>query len=529
MDAATRRSPNEAVTADVVVYGGTPGGIAAAIQIARMGPTAVLVAAEDHVGGMTANGLSATDFGRRAAIGGIARQFHRRLGRRYGREEEAWTFEPRVAESVLTQMLVEAGVPCHLGRGLCGVIKEGARIRALEVDGGRCFEASVFVDATYEGDLMAAAGVSYVVGREASTVYGEWLAGVHRGDPNHKFRVPVDPFRIPGRPRSGLLPGVGPHRLAPDGAGDHRVQAYCFRAVLTRDPANRRPIPKPYGYDADRHLLLLRYIEAGVWDALDLMVALPGGKVDVNNWGAVSLDHVGQSHGWPDADRIARARIFREHVDYQQGMMWFLANDPRVPRAIREEAGAWGLPRDEFERTGGWPRQLYVREARRMIGAVVMTEHHARGRVEVFDPVGLAAYLIDSHNCQRVVEDGRAVNEGNLEVATPAPFPIAYGALLPRRQEAGNLLVPVALSASHVAFSAIRIEPTFMILGQAAGTAAATSLLEKTALHDVPYAALRDRLVADGQILQWDPRWPEEARSNPQPLKPIAALPYDVS
>ena len=362
----------------------------------------------------------------------------------------------------------------------------------------------MFIDATYEGDLMAKAGLSYTVGREANAKYGETLNGVQTAQATkHQFMKPVDPFVKPGDPASGLLPGIyagGPGR---DGEADHRVQAYNFRMCLTDAPENRIPFPKPAGYDPLRYELLLRYIQAGVWDAFCSNLAMPNRKSDCNNCGAFSTDNIGMNYDYPEGDYATREKIFAEHVLYQQGLMWFLANDSRVPAKIRDEIGRWGLCKDEFQETGGWPHQLYVREARRMVGVYVMTQHNCQGEKIAGDSVGLAAYTMDSHNTQRYVKDGKAINEGDVQVGGFPPYPICYGALVPEAKECTNLLVPVCLSATHIAYGSIRMEPVFMVLGQSAATAAALAIDGGVAVQRVEYKTLREQLVADKQVLRW--------------------------
>ncbi len=525
---------------DVVVYGGNASGVVAAVQARRMGRTAVLLEPGRHLGGLTSGGLGNTDIGNKGAIGGLSRRFYERVAAHYARPEAwvhetrdeyekrsaignqghgrpdpvaartgvptMWVFEPRVAETILRTMAEEAGVVVRYGQRLDlagGVSKKAGAIASLRMESGKVYEGRAFIDATYEGDLMAKAGVSYHVGREANAVYGETLNGVQtKNAASHQFNVRVDPYVVPGDPKSGLLPGIHDGGPGEEGSGDHRVQAYNFRMTLTDAPANRLPIPKPDGYDPRRYELLRRYIEAGVFDAIDLNSPMPNRKTDVNNHGAFSSDHIGANYDYPDADHGARERIFRDHTSYVMGLWFFLQNDERLPAAVRERAGRWGLCRDEFEDTGHWPHQLYVREARRMIGEVVMTEHHCRGEKRVQDSVGLAAYGMDSHNVQRYVLDGAARNEGDVEVGVAGPYPVSYRAIVPRRGEATNLLVPVALSASHIAYGSIRMEPVFMILAQSAATAASLALDGNGVVQDVPYARLRARLRADGQILE---------------------------
>jgi hypothetical protein len=512
---------------DIVVYGGTAGGVAAAVQGARMGKSVVLIEPGRNIGGLTSGGLGATDIGNKGAIGGIAREFYRRLGEYYaddkswrfqtraayqtGRqqanEREMWTFEPHVAEKLLREMLKQAKVAVVMQKRIklqSSVQKSGGRITSIEMEDATLFSGKMFIDATYEGDLMAKAGLSYTVGREANAKYGETLNGVQTAQATkHQFMKPVDPFVKPGDPASGLLPGIyagGPGR---DGEADHRVQAYNFRMCLTDAPENRIPFPKPAGYDPLRYELLLRYIQAGVWDAFCSNLAMPNRKSDCNNCGAFSTDNIGMNYDYPEGDYATREKIFAEHVLYQQGLMWFLANDSRVPAKIRDEIGRWGLCKDEFQETGGWPHQLYVREARRMVGVYVMTQHNCQGEKIAGDSVGLAAYTMDSHNTQRYVKDGKAINEGDVQVGGFPPYPICYGALVPEAKECTNLLVPVCLSATHIAYGSIRMEPVFMVLGQSAATAAALAIDGGVAVQRVEYKTLREQLVADKQVLRW--------------------------
>ncbi len=512
---------------DIVIYGGTAGGVAAAVQGARMGKSVVLIEPGRHIGGLTSGGLGATDIGNKGAIGGVSREFYRRLGdyyadarnwkfqtresyqsgRQQSREREMWTFEPHVAEKILREMLAEAQVAVVFQKRLKlggGVHRSGGRLTAIESEDGTVYSGKMFIDATYEGDLMAKAGVSYTVGREANAKYGETLNGVQTTHATkHQFMKPVDPYVKPGDPSSGLLPGIHVGDPGRDGEGDNRVQAYNFRMCLTDAPENRIPFPKPAGYDPLRYELLLRYIQAGVWDAFCSNLPMPNRKSDCNNCGAFSTDNIGMNYDYPDGDYATREKIFAEHVVYQQGLMWFLANDPHVPQKIREEIGRWGLCRDEFQETGGWPHQLYVREARRMIGVYVMSQHNCQGQKVAEDPVGLAAYTMDSHNTQRYVKDGKAINEGDVQVGGFPPYPISYRSLIPKEGECSNLLVPVCLSATHIAYGSIRMEPVFMVLGQSAATAAALAIDGGVAVQRVEHAALRERLLADSQVLEW--------------------------
>ncbi len=525
---------------DVVVYGGNAAGVVAAVQVRGMGRTVVLLEPGRHLGGLTSGGLGNTDIGNKGAIGGLSRRFYERVAAHYARpgawvhetREEyekrsalgnqghgrpdpiaartgvptMWVFEPHVAEAILRTMAREAGVVVRYGERVDlarGVAKKAGAIASVRMESGRVYEGRAFIDATYEGDLMAKAGVSYHVGREANAVYGETLNGVQtKNAAFHQFKVRVDPYVVPGDPGSGLLPGIHDGGPGEEGSGDRRVQAYNYRMTLTDVPGNRLPIPRPEGYDPRRYELLRRYLAQGDFDVLHVG-SMPNRKTDVNNNGAFSSDHIGASYDYPDGDWPTRERIVRDHVAYVTGFWYFLQNDERVPAATRDQARAWGLCRDEFEDGGHWPRQLYVREARRMIADVVMTEHHCRGEERAADSVGLAAYGMDSHNVQRYVEGGAARNEGDVQVPVAGPYPVSYRAIVPRRSEATNLLVPVALSASHIAYGSIRMEPVFMILAQSAATAAVLALDANGVVQDVPHPRLREKLLADGQILEW--------------------------
>lgn len=499
----TTRADAAVVTADLVVYGATPGGLAAAIQYRRSGGTAVVVDPGTHVGGMTTAGLGATDTGNTAAIGGLSHEFYRRVYARYNgtpvtaTSPARFTFEPHVAAAVFADLLAEAGVTVHLGRRLGTVTKAGNRITELSTQDGQVYRGLVYVDATYEGDLMAQAGVATTVGREGNAVYGETLNGVQLRD-KHQFTRPVDPYVTPGNPASGLLPGVAPGTLAPTGTGDGRIQAYNFRMCLTR-AADRVPFPRPGGYDAGRYALLLRYIEAGYPGPFFNTVGVGGGKTDSNNDGAFSTDDIGMNTAYPTASYAARDTIVAEHRTYQQGLMWFLANDPRVPATVRDATAAWGLAPDEFGATGHWSPMLYVREARRMVSAYVMTEHNCRGTTTVADSVGLASYTMDSHNCQRLVVGGVAKNEGDVQVGVPGPYPVSYRSIVPHEAQCANLLVPVCLSASHIAYGSIRMEPVFMVLGQSAAVAARLAVASGAPVQRVDVSTLQGLLRDLGQ------------------------------
>jgi len=541
---------------DLVVYGSSPAALSAAIQAKRMGRSAVIVSPETRLGGLTTGGLGQTDIGNKAAFGGIARAFYCDVAAWYrdpahwtwqarrdympdGQcansmgNDAMWTFEPSAALAILEGWVRREGLDVRRGerldRGAGGVVKREGRIVSFRTLSGKTFEGRMFVDATYEGDLMAAAGVTYFVGREANAVYGETISGnapTARGSANHNFNVPVSPYVKDGDRASGLLPGIEPYDpAAKPGDGDRRVQAYCFRMCLTDNPTNRIAFKKPDGYDERAYELLFRYYAAlqarnlpftdpkGPNSLPWINSKMPNRKTDTNNRAAFSSDFIGANWAWPEASYEERARILAAHLRYQRGLMWTLANHPRIPAAVRALYSQWGTCRDEFlDGSGdGWQTQLYVREARRLVGDYVMTEHHCRAAVKAPRPVAMGAYGMDSHHCRRVeTAEGFVRNEGNVEDYMDLsgkrgfpPFGIDYGALVPKKGECVNLFVPVCLSASHMAFGSIRMEPVFFALGQVAGTAAAQAIEADCAVQDLPYEPLRARLVADGQVVAW--------------------------
>lgn len=516
--------PQPAPTFDVVIYGGTSAGIAAAIQTARMGKSVVVVSPDRHLGGLTSGGLGWTDSGRKDAVGGLAREYYRRVKAHYDRpdawrrqkpaeyrfyrpdDDAVWAFEPRVAEKTFETLVAEAKVRVDRDEWLdrkSGVVKDGARIVSIRTLKGKTYQGRVFIDATYEGDLMAAAGVSYAVGREANAKYGETLNGVQtRRAVSHQFERAIDPFIVPGDPKSGLLPRIHAGPPGIDGKGDNRIQAYCFRMCLTDVPENRLAFEKPEGYDPRQYELLGRYLRAG-WDGVvkkfDL---LPNRKTDTNNNGAFSTDNIGMNYDYPDGSYERRAEIVKEHEVYQKGLMFYLTNDPGVPETIRAATGRWGLARDEFTDNGHWPHAIYVREARRLVADFVTTERHLRALEPTPEPIGMGSYNMDSHNVQRYVDGfGHARNEGDVQTSPGGPYPVSYRSLVPKKTECVNLLVPVCLSSSHIAYGSIRMEPVFLILGQSSATAAVLAVEAKSSVQDVDYALLRNRLLADGQVL----------------------------
>lgn len=514
---------------DVCVYGGTSAGVIAAVSAKKEGKSVVLIEPGRHLGGMSSGGLGFTDFGNKAVIGGLSLDFYRRVGKHYGKNEAAWTFEPHVAEKVFREFVAENRIDVIHEHRLKLAEKDGKRLarvtfehappqptgapspRALPDSPLLAVEAKMFLDCTYEGDLLAAAGVSYTVGRESSAQYGEPLNGIRAHTPKHQFLGPVDPYVKPGDPSSGLLPLIQKGDGGKPGAGDRSVQAYNFRLCLTRKPDNRIAITAPKDYDPKRYELLARHVEPLV--KLNKLPRLSGHllkfdmvtpeKTDINNDGAVSTDYIGMNYDYPDGDYATRGRIWNDHLNYIQGLLHFLATSPRVPEHIRAEMNSWGLCKDEFQDTGGWPHQMYVREARRMVGPYVITQADCEHRRVADDSIGMGAYNMDSHNCQRVVQNGVVRNEGDVQVRPSGPYPVSYRALTPKKEECENLLVPVCISSSHIAYGSARMEPVFMVLGQSAALAACQAIDKQTAVQDVNYAALREKLLAAGQVLEY--------------------------
>lgn len=513
--------------ADICIYGGTAAGVIAAIAAAREKRSVLLVEPGRHLGGMSSGGLGFTDFGNKAAVGGLSREFYRRLGKHYGKEE-AWLFEPHVAEQVLRDWVGQtAGIEVLFEHRLAEVDKENGRIerillehvpadrtnapgRSTDVREHVPVEASMYIDAGYEGDLMALAKVSFTIGREPVSRYGESLNGIRANTPKHQFLVDVDPYVKVGDSDSGLLPLIQPGHGGRPGDGDSRVQAYNFRLCFTRRAENRIPIPPPPDHDPATYELLGRYIRALV-DAkkhptIGMLLKpdlLPGEKTDINNNGAVSTDFIGQSWAYPGAGYDERRKIWLAHLAYTHGLIHFLSTDSRVPEDVRKEMGAWGFCKDEFTDTGGWPHQLYIREARRMVSDYVVTQSVCEHKTTVDDSIGLASYNMDSHNCQRIVRNGVVRNEGDVQAPPAGPYPVSYRAITPRKQECENLLAPVCLSATHIAYGSIRMEPVFMVLGQSAALAACLALQARSSVQEVNGDVLHQRLLDAGQVLTW--------------------------
>jgi hypothetical protein len=524
-------NPSNVSKADVIIYGGSCAAITAAVQLRRMGKSVIVVSPDKHLGGLSSGGLGFTDSGNTAAIGGLALEFYKRLYAHYrdeanwrwekrgeygnqGQEtpaldhkrEACWCFEPRAAEGVFEGFVAEYGIRVDRDEWLdreSGVVMEGGRIKAMTTLSGKSYAGSVFIDATYEGDLMAAAGVDYHVGREANAVYDEQWNGVQVGVLHHRhwFMSDVSPYKTEGDAKSGLLPHVSAADPGRFGEGDKKVQAYCFRVCMSRHPENRRPFPKPAGYDAAEYELFLR-----AWAKRDDFFwkfdKVPNLKTDTNNHGAFSQDYIGMNWDYPEATYQRRKEIVDDHARYQKGLLYFAQNDPRVPAYIHEGLKEWGLPLDEYTDNDNWSPQLYVREARRMIGMAVMTEHEVLNKRGVARPVGMGSYALDSHNVQRYVKaDGFVQNEGDIGVHGGKPYGIDMGCLVARKGQAANLVVPICMSASHTAYGSIRMEPVFMVLGQSAATMASMAIDAGLDVQDVEYAALKARLVKDGQVL----------------------------
>lgn len=519
--------------ADVIVYGGNSSAVIAAVQVAKMGKEVILVSPDKYLGGLTSSGLGWTDTGNKAVIGGLARDFYHRLYLHYqdedawrwqeksvygnrgqgnvaidGENRTMWIFEPHAAEHIFEQLVEEYEIPVHreayLDREHGLVIKEGA-IQSIQTLDGITYHAQQFIDATYEGDLMAASGITYTVGREAKSQYNEAWNGVQTGvlHHGHHFKSDISPYVIPGDPDSGVLPRISTEHPGEYGAADHRVQAYCYRMCLTDLPENRLAISRPQDYDSTQYELLGRVFASGWRELFHKFDPIPNHKTDVNNHGPFSTDNIGMNYDYPEATYEQRAEIITEHISYQKGLLWFLCSDPAVPEDVREEMSQWGYSRDEFTDNGHWPHQIYVREARRMVGDFVMTENEVLGKAAVEQSVGMGSYTMDSHNVQRYIKaDGFVQNEGDIGVHPEDPYQIDMRSLLPKRTECSNLLVSVCLSCSHIAFGSIRMEPVFMILGQSAATLAVIALDEKSNIHDIPYEILRSRLLEDGQVLQ---------------------------
>jgi len=519
--------------ADVIVYGGTSSAIAAAIAVSRMGKSVIIVSPDKHLGGMTSSGLGFTDTGNKSVIGGIAREFYQLIYQHYqepgawnwqkqseygnvgqgnpaidGENRTMWIFEPHAAEEAFEKMIQKAGIRVFRDEWLnreTGIDKKNDAINSYKTLSGKIFSGKIFIDATYEGDLMACAGVKYSVGREANNAYHETFNGVQKGvyHHDHYFKVNVDPYKVKGNPSSGILPRIHIGMPGDNGSADNKIQAYCYRLCMTKVAENRIPITRPAGYDSLQYELLGRVAELGWNEFFNKYDPIPNLKTDVNNHGPVGFDNIGMNWDYPDASYERRREILKDHEQYQKGLLYFITTDHRIPEQIRETMKQWGLAKDEFRDNDNWPYNIYVRESRRMIGEYVMTENEVFGKTEVPHPVGMGSYTMDSHNVQRyITPEGFVQNEGDIGVAPEKPYQIDLGSILPKREECKNLLVPVCVSCTHIAFGSIRMEPVFMILGQSAGTIAAMAIDENSDIHDLPYNDIETKLKSAGQILK---------------------------
>lgn len=527
-------SNNEKIeTADVVIYGGTSAAITAAVQLAQMDKSVVIVCPEKHIGGMTVSGLGFTDIGDKTVIGGLSREFYHQVYLHYKNDEAwnwqprekynnvgqgttaindsmqtMWTFEPHVAENIYEKWIRDYSIKVLRDEWLDredGVVVENGKIKSIEMLSGKRFEAEIFMDATYEGDLMAAAGVSYTVGRESNDVYGETWNGVQCGvfHHSHNFKnLKISPYVIPGDPNSGILPRISTHKPGPNGSGDNLIQAYNYRLCTTNVPENMVSFEKPENYDPAQYELLRRIFQAGRTSMFG-GGTIPNCKRDVNNVGPFSSDNIGMNYAYPEASYEERKKILQEHIDYHKGLLYFWGHDESVPDSLRESIRKWGLAKDEFVDNGHWPYQIYVREARRMLGEYIMTDNEILGKRKVEKSIGMGSYAMDSHNTQRyITEEGYVQNEGDLGVEPGKPYQIHLGTILPRKKECTNLLVLTAVSSSHISFGSIRMEPVFMILGQSAGVLAGMSLENDVDIHDITYPDLKNSLIKYGQILE---------------------------
>ncbi|MES2276367.1 MAG: FAD-dependent oxidoreductase [Bacteroidota bacterium] len=497
---------------DVCVYGGTSAGVIAAYTAAKMGKHVVLIEPGDRLGGLSSGGLGFTDIGNKYVVTGLARDFYRRIGQHYGKFEQ-WTFEPGVAESIFLGYVKRGGFKVFYNQRLNKVIKNGIGIKSIQLESSinsaakhTTINAKQFIDCTYEGDLMAMAGVSYTTGREANAVYNETVNGVQLKD-KHQFPEGIDPYKIPGKPESGLLWGISPGTMAETGSGDKKIQSYNFRICLTNDPANRIAITRPANYDSTHYELLLRYLAAkpskDLWGFLK-MDLMPNHKTDINNNGPFSTDMIGMNYAYPDGNYKTREAIIKAHDDYTKGLLYFIGRDPRMPEQLRKQMLEWGYPKDEYLTSNHFTTQLYVREARRMVGAYVMTQANCQSKEVVPDGVGMGAYNMDSHNAQRLVVNGMVKNEGDVQLKGINPYPIAYRSITPKSTECSNLTVPVCLSASHMAYGSIRMEPVFMVLGQSAAVAACQAINAQATVQNIDIKALQGELknnpLADNSI-----------------------------
>lgn len=518
--------------ADIIIYGGTSSAVIAAVEAVKMGKSVIMVSPDKHLGGISSNGLGFTDTGNKAVIGGLAREFYHRVYLHYqqdaswkwqkkdeygnkgqgtpaidGNERTMWIFEPHVAEQIFEDFISEYKIKVFRDEWLeraHGLVVKDKKIISLRTLSGKVFKGKVFIDATYEGDLMAASGVKYFIGRESNSTYSEKWNGVQVGvfQHGHYFKSKIDPYRIPGNPSSGLLFGVSAAAPGMNGEGDKKLQAYCFRLCMTDKPENRISFPKPAGYDPKKYELLVRVFQSGWDETFNKFDPIPNKKTDTNNHGPFSSDYIGMNYEYPEASYQLRKKIMKDHETYQKGLLYFMSNDPRIPATIQQKMKTWGLSADEFKDNGNWPYQMYVREARRMVSEMVLTENEVLGKKPVSNSVGMGSYALDSHNIQRFVTAGGFVqNEGDIGVGAPKPYSIPYGSIIPNQSECVNLLVPVCISSSHTAYGSVRMEPVFMILGQSAAVAASIAIDNKVDVQAIDKSKLASVLNAEKQVL----------------------------
>ncbi len=523
----------ETYKADVIVYGGTSSAVSTAVAASRMGKSVIVVSPDQHLGGLSSSGLGFTDTGNKTVIGGIAREFYQLIYQHYqapgawnwqkqseygnvgqgnpaidGENRTMWIFEPHAAEEAFEKLINQPNIKVYRNEWLDrdnGIIKQDGSIISFKTISGKTFEGKVYIDATYEGDLMASAGVKYSVGREANSVYDEKWNGIQKGVFHHRhyFKEKIDPYKVPGNPSGGLLPRISPDSPGENGTGDNKIQAYCFRLCMTKVAENKIAITKPEGYDSIQYELLGRLAKAGWMEFFDKYDPIPNQKTDVNNHGPFGFDNIGMNWDYPDATYERRKEIIKEHELYQKGLLYFIATDKRIPSVIQTKMNEWGLAKDEFRDNGNWPYNIYVRESRRMAGEYVMTENDVFGKRSGPRSVGMGSYTMDSHNVQRyVTPEGFVQNEGDIGVSPNEPYQIDLGCILPKKEYCKNLLVPVCVSCSHIAFGSIRMEPVFMILGQSAGTIASMAIDAKKSIYELSYDEIKSKLEASGQILK---------------------------
>ena len=490
---------------DICIYGGTSAGVIAAYTAAKQNKKVILIEPGKHLGGLSSGGLGYTDIGNKYVVSGLARDFYRRVGKHYGKFE-TWIFEPHVAEAIFNQYIKEANVPVLYEYRIVDASKQNGIIQNITIENSNAPQsglnktiiAKMFIDCSYEGDLMAKAGVSYTVGREDNKTYNETWNGSQLLD-KHQFPDGIDPYKIPGDSTSGLLWGISNNKVLPNGTGNKMVQTYNYRLCLTNDAANRIDITKPDGYDASQYELLLRYISTYKPKELNDRVLkidiMPNHKTDINNNGPFSTDFIGMNWNYPDADYNTRTRILAAQKDYTIGLLYFIGHDPRMPEHLQKEMLQWGYPKDEYTDNNNFTPQAYIRESRRMIGAYVMTQNNCEGKEVITDAVGMAAYTMDSHNCERLVVNGMVKNEGDVQVGGFGPYPVSYRALIPKENECKNLYVPVCLSASHIAYGSIRMEPVFMVLAQSCAAAACIAINNNQTVQQVSVQQLQQTLA----------------------------------